>query len=293
MVAGKYEVLYRTVSLGSLTKAAQELGITQSAVSHTISALENELGFILLNRSRGGITLTAEGEKIYPLVKGLYETEMELKRTAADLAELKTGIIRVGTFTSVAVNWIPGIIKSFSAEHPNVEFRLLSGDYNDVEQWIDGKNVDVAFVALPPMPSCRFYPLTEDRLLAVLPENHPMAGCDRFPVTAFEGAPFITLLEQSDADSRRPLEAAGVRPDTKLCSKDDYALIAMVENGIGISIMPELLLKGRDSHVVTKELDPPASRTIALAIPMGDKAGPATRQFVRHTIQWVKNMGAR
>lgn len=293
MVTGKYEVLYKTVSLGSLTKAAAELGITQSAVSHTVSSLEQELGFTLLNRGRGGLSLTAEGEKIFPIIKKIVDAEAELQRTAAELAELKTGMIRVGTFTSVAVNWIPGIIKSFGADHPNVEFRVLSGDYNDVEKWIETKSVDVAFVALPPAPRCEYLPLMEDRLLAVLPENHPMAGRDKFPVTSFRGEPFLTLLEQSDADSRRPLEAAGVQPDIKLSSKDDYALIAMVENGLGITIMPELLLKGRSSRVVTLELDPPASRTIALAIPAGEKASPATRSFVQYTVDWIKKPGAR
>lgn len=291
MSLSKYEIFYRTVESGSLTGAAEALGITQSAVSHAIASLESELGFALLRRGRKGLFLTSEGERLYPDIRELVETHERLRKSSEDLLELKSGTVRVGTFTSVAVNWIPGIIKSFSEDYPGVDFRLLSGDYNDVENWIRSGSADVAFVSLPPEPDCVYIKLKQDNLLAVLPKGHPLSHLDRCPITSFQGEPFLSLLEQSDGDARRTLEAAGVTPDIRLCSKDDYSIIAMIENGMGVSIMPELLLRGRDSGVVTKPLDPAASRTIALAIPAGDKAGPATRAFAEHAAQWVIHNG--
>ena len=102
-----------------------------------------------------------------------------------------------------------------------------------------------------------------------------------------ETEPFISLLESSDHDARRALEAAGVKPNVRFYTKDDYAVIAMVEQGLGMSIMPELLLKGRNDRLLTLPLVPEAKRTIGIAIAAGDKAGPATRKFVDYIVRYV------
>ena len=78
------------------------------------------------------------------------------------------------------------------------------------------------------------------------------------------------------------------QPNIKFSTKDDYAIIAMVEQGLGISIMPELLLRGRHDNVVIKELVPPSKRTIGLAIGETSSQSPATRKFADYIIKWVK-----
>ncbi|MEI3102619.1 MAG: LysR family transcriptional regulator substrate-binding protein [Oscillospiraceae bacterium] len=101
--------------------------------------------------------------------------------------------------------------------------------------------------------------------------------------------PFISLLESSDHDARRALEAAGVKPNVRFYTKDDYAIIAMVEQGLGMSIMPELLLKGRHDDIQILPLVPESKRTIGMAIAAGDRAGPATRRFADYVVRYVKN----
>ena len=128
----------------------------------------------------------------------------------------------------------------------------------------------------------------EDRLLAVLPQGSRFASYPKFPLVECETEPFISLLESSDQDSRRALEAAGVKPNVRFYTKDDYAIIAMVENGLGMSIMPELLLKGRTDRVQAMPVIPEAKRTIGLAIAAGDRAGPATRRFADYVVKFVK-----
>lgn len=287
MTLAKYQALLSVVEQGSFTRAAEELECTQSAVSHSIDSLERELGFALVRRSRAGVRLTGEGERLMPAVRNLLNSAEQLKQTVSDIRGLNEGTVRIGAFTSVAVHWLPGVLKAFQTDFPRVEFMLKNGDYYDVEQWLLDGSIDVGFVNVPCALNCECIPLMEDRLLAVLPLGSRFESYPRFPLTECENEPFISLLESSDQDSRRALEAAGVKPNVRFYTKDDYAIIAMVENGLGMSIMPELLLKGRTDRVRVLPTIPEAKRTIGLAIAAGDRAGPATRRFADYVVKFV------
>ena len=292
MPVNKYEAFMRAVELRSITRAAESLGVTQSAVSHMINSLESELGFALLRRSRSGAYPTGDGTRVIPAIRGILSSYEQLEQTASAIRGLDRGTVRIGTFTSVGVHWLPGIIAAFQAEYPNVELKLMSGDYHDVELWLADGSADLGFVSLPTRLRGEVRPLLADRLLAVIPAGHPLAGAAAFPVAELEHEPFIGLLETSDRDARSALAAAGVRPHIKYTTKDDYAVIAMVERGLGVSIMPELLLRNCSERVRCLELDPPASRTIGLCLPDAERAGPATRRFAEYACGWVERENA-
>lgn len=291
MPVNKYEAFLLSVELGSITRAAENLGVTQSAVSHMISSLEAELGFALLRRGRGGAVPTAEGQSVTPAIRGILTARERLDQMASAIRGLDSGTVRIGTFTSVGVHWLPGIIAEFQADYPSVELKLMSGDYHDVEQWLADGSADIGFVPLPTRLGGEVVPLRADRLLAVIPANHPLADAAAFPVAELERESFIGLLETSDRDARGALAAAGVSPHIKYKTKDDYAVIAMIERGLGVSIMPELLLRSCSERVRCLELDPPASRTIGLCMPDAERAGPATRRFAEYASAWVEREG--
>ena len=284
----KYRMLLAVVEQGGVSRAARVLACTQSAVSHAVASLEEELGFRLLRRGRGGIRLTDEGERLLPAVRALLNSAEQLRQTASSIRGLESGTVRIGAFTSVAVHWLPAVLQRFQRDFPHVEVRLLNGDYHDVEQWLADGSVDVGFVGLPCAVRCETIPLMEDRLLAILPKNSRFASYPKFPLVECETEPFISLLQSSDHDARRALEAAGVRPNVRFYTKDDYAIIAMVEQGLGMSIMPELLLKGRHDDLLILPLVPEARRTIGLAVADGERAGPAVRRFAEYVADYVK-----
>ena len=285
----KYEVLLRVVELGSLTKAAEASGCRQSAVSHMLNDLEEEFGFSILKRSRGGVQLTENGARILPSIRGILNYHEQLNQTVASIRGLDTGVIRIGTVTSVAVQWLPGILKQFMQEHPGIDFKLFNGDYGDVNRWLSEGSIDVGFLALPADINCECIPLMEDRMLAILPKDHPYAALPKFPVAQVQYESYISLLESSDHDTRAIWNNSGVTPNIRFTSKDDYAIIAMVEQGLGISIMPELLLKNHTDNVVAMELVPKASRLIGLAIPNASRTSPATRSFADCVVSWIKH----
>ncbi len=287
----RYEAFYFTAQLGSVSKAAEQMGCTQSALSHLIQALEAELGFCVLTRSRSGVQTTAQGRLLLPAVRTLLEQGDRVNRLAEQIRSGRAGTIRIGTFTSVAVHWLPPLIQAFRSEHPFVELHLENGDYYDVDHWLKGGDVDIGFVTLPGPEGFRILPLKEDRLLAILPKNHPLASLPRFPVSSVEKESFISLLESSNHDARRALDSAGIVPNVTYTTKDDYAVIAMVAQGLGISIMPELLLRGQTDRVAVLELDPPAHRTLALAVRKTNGDAPYLDSFADFVCRWVGENG--
>lgn len=256
-------------------------------MSHIIAAVEAEFGFTLLTRIRNGVRLTPEGKRILPHIRSLLREETLLLREAAEIRGAATGVVCIGTFTSVATHWLPSMIKEFQQEYPQVEFRLFNGDYHDINQWLNDGTVELGFVSLPTDLRCQFIPLREDELLAILPMGHPLAEAEVCRVEDVAAQPFISLLKSSDHDARRALEQAGVKPNVKFTTKDDYAIIAMVSQGLGVSIMPKLLLRGHEENIEIRRLDPPTHRTLALAIPAGDRTGPAARRFAEFAVTWV------
>ena len=145
----KYEAFVKTVELGSLTKAAKALSSTQSRISHILGELEQEYGFTLLKRSRGGIQLTDEGRRVLPKMQEILKQEEELQQLVQSIRSADEGTIRLGAFTSVAVHWLPGIIRIFEQAYPHVELQMFNGDYHDMELWLKNKEIDIGFVALP------------------------------------------------------------------------------------------------------------------------------------------------
>ena len=287
MNIGKYETLMAVVEYGSLTRAAQSLGCTQSAVSHSIESLEQELGFALLKRGRAGVRLTGEGERLIPAVRNLLNSAEQLAQTAASIRGLESGTVRIGSFTSVAVHWLPPVLKEFQKDYPRVEFKLLNGDYHDVEQWLMEGSIDIGFVNVPCAVDCECIPLMEDRLLAILPRHSRFESYPRFPLVECETEPFISLLESSDHDARRALEAAGVKPNVRFYTKDDYAIIAMVEQGLGISVMNRLITEKHICSIAMLPVDPPSRITMGVALHSKTDASPAVKMFLKYAVRML------
>ena len=284
----KYEAFVRTVELGSLTKAAQSLGSTQSRISHILNDLEEEYGFRLMHRSRGGIELTEAGRLLLPKMQAIVQKEQELSECVTEIRNADAGTVRLGVFTSVAVHWLPGMIRSFQSAHPRAQLEMRSGDYHDVDQWLREGSIDLGFITLPGPAGMRTIPLAEDPLVAILPKGHRLAALSQIPIEELREDPFISLLQSSAHDIHRALDNAGIRPNIKYTTKDDYAILAMVEQGLGISIVPQLLIRGRTQNLEVRPLIPKASRTIALAIPEGE-ALPVVRAFAETAVGWLKS----
>lgn len=278
----KYLALVKTVEYGSFTKAAEMLNYSQSGISRMIHDLEQDWGITLLERGRAGVRLTSDGLKIIERVKSVCDDFNLLQMQIDEINGLKSGIIRIGTFSSVATHWLPNIIREFQKDYPAIDYEILLGDYTEIETWIREGRVDLGFLRLPTQPDFETIELHKDKLMVVLPENHPLADCDRFPVDALCNDPFMLLEKGAKAEIAAIFEQNHITPDVRFTTWDDYAIMSMVESGLGISILPELILRRISYQIVIKELFVPAFRTIGIAFREKRAASLAVRRFLEY-----------
>lgn len=276
----KYMAFVKTVECGSFTKAAEILNYSQSGVSRMINDLEKEWEIVLLERGKSGVKLTGDGMKLLPRAKSVCAEYEKLQIEVDELNGLQSGLIRIGTFSSVATHWLPKIIKEFQKAYPNIDYELLLGDYSEIEEWIFDGRVDFGFLRLPTHSEFETNFLEQDKLLAVLPEDHPLSQLEKVPISALCDEPFILLEKGSKADITEIFESCNLEPKVHFTTWDDYAIMSMVESGLGISVLPELILKRIPYKIVLKELDVPAYRKIGIAMRSKKSSSLAVKRFL-------------
>lgn len=152
--------------------------------------------------------------------------------------------MRVATFSSVSIQWLPYLLKSFREVHPHIEFELLPFVENaELEEAVLSGKADCCFASLPTMQPLDTWLLHRDQWRVIVSYGHPLAGRDPFPLEALSTEPFIFLQEGDDYEIQAVLDSLQVRPNIQYILRDDLSILAMVSNGLGISIMPELELE--------------------------------------------------
>lgn len=276
----KYMAFVKTVEYGSFTKAAERLNYSQSGISRMINDLEKEWKLVLLERGKFGVKLTSDGMKLLPHAENVCREYEKLQMEVNELNGLQSGLIRIGTLSSVAAHWLPNIIREFQKAYPNIDYELLLGDYTEIEEWILDGRVDCGFLRLPTCPEFETIFLEQDRLLAILPEQHPLVHLEKFPVVALCDEPFMLLEKGAKAEVSEIFERCNLTPKVHFTTWDDYAIMSMVESGLGISILPELILKRVPYGIIAKELDVPAYRNIGIALRSKKKASLSVKRFL-------------
>lgn len=277
----KYQAFVTSVDCGSFTKAADILGYAQSSVSKMIADLETEWKVILLERSRAGIQLTSDGMAMLPYARELLNSYHKVQEQAASLSGMKTGFIRIGTIASVAEHWIPSIIQKFQSDYPGIRYELLLGDYGEIEQWINEGRVDCGFLRLPTKAEYESVSIEKDEYVAVLPGDHPLTKKEVLSPHDVDGQPFMLLEHGGKTEVSEFLEGHRLKPDIRFTTWDDYAILSMVESGLGISILPRLILRRIPYQVEIRSFSVPFFRDLGLAIKKGGTTSVAVRQFVR------------
>lgn len=141
---------------------------------------------------------------------------------------------------------------------------------------------DCGFLKLPTRPDFETIFLEEDKLLAVIPEDHPLADCEKFPIAALCGGPFILLEKGENSEVSEIFRRCGLTPKVHFTTWDDFSIMSMVESGLGVGILPQLILRRTPYRILTKELDVPAYRSIVLAMRSKKTASLAVKRFIEY-----------
>ena len=289
----KYAAFVRAVELGSLSKAAEELGYTQSGISHMMQSLEEEVGFPLMTRTSAGIQTNSEGELLLPVIRQLLNASESLEQHIARIKGADTGRIRIAAYPSVATYWLPGIIRNFQKDYPNVEIQIIEGGSNTIEEIMANRQADLCLYAGGEGKSFEWIPLCRDRMLALVASEHPLAKGENVPLEAFLQEDFIMPMPGYDGEVRYILDKMTRWPHILFSACSDYAIINMVTEGLGVSVLPELLLQNYSHNAVALPMEPPQERMLGMGVPQIKTVSPVTRNFMRYVETYIseKNGG--
>ena len=280
----KYLAFVKTAEKGSFTRAAQQLNYAQSSVSKMVADLEQEWDMTLLERSKSGVCLTSAGAAPMPFLRKILSDHREMEAQICRMNGIETGIVRIGTFSSVAIHWLPNLFAALQKDYPGIEYEMLLGDYDEVEQWIDEGRVDCGFLRLPTRPKFDTILLKQDEYQVALPVGHPLAQQEAVDIRALNALPFLLLEHGGKAEVSDLLEQSQVRPDIRFTTWEDFAIMAMVERGMGVGILPDMILRRIPYRLEVRPLKEPYYRSIGLAMKHAAHLTPAARKFIDYLL---------
>ena len=290
MDSKKLEALAAAAQEGSFTRAAEKLGYTQSGLTHMMNSLEREIGFSVLVRDRRGVRLTQSGERILPLVQQCLAANAALEREIALVNSRHEDIIRVASYASIAMHWLPELIEQFRRRNSGVSVDVQMGSVEEVYRWVKEGKVDMAFASHQEGSSLDWTPLKPDPLLAILPRDFDTGGVQALDVRWLEGQEFLMPSLGFHLDIMRALDRCGVSLTIRDTQVSDSVIISMVEHGLGVSILSRLVLKGRSNDVLALPLHPPAVRELGIAAPPHRELRPIVRQFIRFSADMIDKL---
>ena len=238
MTLFSYEIFDAVARQGSFNKAAQQLHLTPSAISHAIAVMEAELGFTLFNRGKNGVTMTSYGASLYPSIRAVLNSDEALQQSIARLNGLEKGKVKLGAFNSVCAGMLPGILKGFMAQYPQIEVEVYQGTYDDVKEWLRTGQIDLAFLSSTCREEFTLTELFKEPLLCITPGDWPEPPNGVMTPALMDGQNFVVQWDATDAEMRQFLKKYGLSTERRCHVIDDQSNIAMVEAGLGISIMP-------------------------------------------------------
>lgn len=280
MSVTKYIAFLKAVECKSLTNAAAQLGYTQPGISHMILSLEEQMGFPLLIRKKGGVTPTSNARKLIPAMQQIVNGEQKLLDTARDINGIKTGTLRIGSYYSMLMNWIPKVLERYTSEYPGIEIQILEGDYGDMPRWLSSLNIDLALMSPPVPEGYEFIPLAEDPVCAVLPASHKCGESEIIDAADLMDSPFIIPGVGGDEDFLRVINGENLHPQVRCRVKGDAAMLNMIAQGLGVSFMPALLLTNLPEGVRKVPLSRTYYRTLGIGIASSKYASPAAQKFI-------------
>lgn len=275
----KYEVLYNVVEHGNITKAAKALNLTQSGISQTILNLENTMGFPLITRGKNGVKLTRNGERIFEYIREIVVLNERIQQEASLIKGFETGTLRIGTFSSITMQWFPTFLRNFEKMYPKISIKIYESDYIELEEMILNGTIDCAFLSSPKSKQLEYSPVIKDRLLCIVSDQHPLRHLSTISLEQLQQETFILPKKGWNGEVKQFFTENKLKPTIKFELSDDGSIIAMVANNFGISIRPEMTLTylPDNIHVLTIEKDP--YRTIGIAT--NQDYSPATKSFVK------------
>ncbi len=275
------ELFLSLASSEGIASAGAKIGMSPSATSHALRSLEEALGTELIDHKTSGVKLTYTGQQVLPHIRDVFASLQLVQATALAGAELKTGMLRLGSFgASATVRVLPGLLERFHSRYPGIEVNVTEKPDEETTRDLIERRVELAIVTLP-KPSQEFdtQTLAIDELVAVLPEHHLLSTRQVIPLNELVKEPFILTRAGSQALVVKLFARNGIRPQIAYELLQLMSILELVAGGKGVSILAKLALPEQYPGVVFRPITPSASRRIGLACLNQARLSPVAHAF--------------
>ena len=271
----RLRILREVADHGSFSAAADSLHLTQSAVSQQIAALEREAGTLLIDRNRGNLRLTDPGEALIGHTEAVLARLDEAERELREIAGLRSGRLRMVSFPTAGATLVIRAVAAFRKKHPQVRLLLTEAEPDTSMPQLRAGAHDLALVydynasTIPEERDTERTLLLKERMQLALPKEHPLAARRTVSLSDLAQETWITGTESGGGACRRNVfgacQDAGFEPQIGFESDDYQVHQSLVSAGMGVSLVPELLLTGRQPGMAVVDIeDPPVRRVWAL-----------------------------
>lgn len=286
----KYKVILTVYEEKNISKAAEKLNYTHSAISQTIKSYENRLGITLFHRTKQGMLANPYCEGIFDSLKIVCSELDHMEHIARDLHSIDHGKIRIGTIQSVAYHWLPDLLKDFSEKYPNVDFRMSVDGFQGLHKRLENREVDLIYTTSVAAEGITFIPLFKDEMMLVTPLDHPLADRLYVPFADIKKEPYILPSDELDYETGELFRQNRIKPQIRYRLNDDYAVLKMVEQGFGITILPKLLIQNAPFDICVRPFAEHFYRTIGIAFNPMEGMPRVIKEFVNHVKEYTKEM---
>ena len=281
----KCRTLLRVLELGSISAAAEDLGYTPSGVSKMMAAMESELGFTLLMRSREGVRPTRECEHMLPLLRRLSDDYALARETADSLLGIETGEIYVGTPYPAFFRTLSQLISDFCRQYPGVHVGIIEGMSSELAEKVEDRKADFCIISKRE-GDFDWVTLTNDPFVAIVSSDHPLNKKGSVSREDLSNEPFIMMHPDVRSDCSIYLEQNGVTPDIRFSCSDTLAAYHLVEAGLGITLDNSIYAPQFSGNVTALPLDPPFEIPIGIAMPRLEQRSPAATRFIEMSLSY-------
>jgi DNA-binding transcriptional LysR family regulator len=280
---------------GSFTEAAYSIDLTQSAVSHALAALESELGVILIERNRKGmVALSSVGQRIIPHVRALLASASAIEQEAKAAHGEAVGKLRLGSIESIiSPRLLASVLTCFRAAYPDIEVVLFEGAMHEVGEWIEQSVIDVGFVVLPAR-EIESTLITTDELCVLVSSEHRLHTKTAVMPRELSEEGFV--MEKTEC-AFQLIKKAGIElnragPHIRYQASDSATILAMVREGLGITLLPRMMLPKKLEGVVAIPLDPSPQLQIGLAVRSQKMASRGATLFIQTVLTWMQGQAS-
>ncbi len=277
-----YRMFVTIAECRNLTVAASQLHLTKSAVSHALAKLEKQLQFPLFYRNQKNMLLTGIGAALLPYAHAVLREHDNFKEQIYRLQGLDSGLVRIGTWSSTGIHWVPDIVNSFRAQYPQIEIQVRSGASNaKLFQWLTNHEIDIGIGDADPSPDLKAEELYQDEMLCVTNRSFQPANPGYVTPEDIQGLPLILQDGDYSREAIETLEKININSFSSFTAYDDSCLVAMAESGLGYCVEGKLTLKKLHMNVSAYSFHPPIYRRICLLLNSRIPASPAIREMCR------------